>query len=88
MIIQRRQLLQLSAAAVAAPMLGACGGEEFVVSPDTRFPIGPFGSDSTAEEVTRGLDLSGKTALVTGCTSGQRGRQHHCGWSCPISSRQ
>jgi len=70
MIIQRRQLLQLSAAAVAAPMLGACGGEEFVVSPDTRFPIGPFGSDSTAEEVTRGLDLSGKTALVTGCTSG------------------
>ena len=29
-----------------------------------------FDADSTAEEVTAGLDLSGKVALVTGCTSG------------------
>ena len=29
-----------------------------------------FTRRSTAEEVTRGLDLSGKTALVTGCNSG------------------
>jgi NAD(P)-dependent dehydrogenase (short-subunit alcohol dehydrogenase family) len=29
-----------------------------------------FGSRSTAEEVTAGLNLSGKTALVTGCNSG------------------
>ena len=33
-------------------------------------PVGPFGADSTAEEVTAGLDLKGKTALVTGGTSG------------------
>lgn len=33
-------------------------------------PIGPFGRDSTAEEVTLGLDLRGKTVLVTGATSG------------------
>ncbi len=33
-------------------------------------PIGPFGADSTAEEVTAGLDLAGRTALVTGGTSG------------------
>ncbi len=33
-------------------------------------PRSPFGKRSTAEEVTAGLDLSGKTALVTGCTSG------------------
>lgn len=33
-------------------------------------PVGPFGGDSTAEEVTAGLDLAGKTALVTGATSG------------------
>jgi NAD(P)-dependent dehydrogenase (short-subunit alcohol dehydrogenase family) len=35
-------------------------------------PVGPtgFGADSTAEEVTRGLSLDGKTILVTGCTSG------------------
>jgi NAD(P)-dependent dehydrogenase (short-subunit alcohol dehydrogenase family) len=29
-----------------------------------------FTKQSTAEEVTEGLDLSGKTALVTGCTAG------------------
>ena len=29
-----------------------------------------FGRRSTADEVTAGLDLSGKTALVTGCNSG------------------
>lgn len=35
-------------------------------------PRGPsgFGYGSTAEEVTAGLDLSGKTILVTGCNSG------------------
>jgi NAD(P)-dependent dehydrogenase (short-subunit alcohol dehydrogenase family) len=33
-------------------------------------PVGPFGADSTAEEVTAGLDLSGKIALVTGVNSG------------------
>ena len=34
-----------------------------------RGPSG-FGFGSTAEEVTRDLDLSGKTVLVTGCNSG------------------
>jgi NAD(P)-dependent dehydrogenase (short-subunit alcohol dehydrogenase family) len=33
-------------------------------------PLGPFGADSTAEEVTAGLNLGGHTALVTGATSG------------------
>lgn len=33
-------------------------------------PLGPFGRDSTAEDVTAGLDLSGKLALVTGVSSG------------------
>lgn len=33
-------------------------------------PVGPFGAESTAEEVTAGLDLAGRTALVTGGTSG------------------
>lgn len=33
-------------------------------------PRGPFGARSTAEEVTRGLDLGGKTILITGSTSG------------------
>ena len=33
-------------------------------------PRSAFGPLSTAEEVTKGLNLSGKTAVVTGCTSG------------------
>ncbi len=33
-------------------------------------PRSIFGAVSTAEEVTAGIDLSGKTALVTGCNSG------------------
>ena len=31
---------------------------------------GRFGPESTADEVTAGLDLTGKTALVTGCNTG------------------
>jgi len=33
-------------------------------------PPSPFGFTSTAEAVTAGLDLTGKTAFVTGCNSG------------------
>ena len=33
-------------------------------------PRSPFGAQSTAEEVTAGLDLGGMTAVVTGCNSG------------------
>lgn len=33
-------------------------------------PRSQFTRDSTAEEVTAGLNLTGKTAVVTGCTSG------------------
>lgn len=70
MTIQRRRLLGLAVAAVGAPLLAGCDGGKPKVSLDTRLPIGPFGADSTAEEVTAGLDLSGSTALVTGCNSG------------------
>lgn len=70
MDIKRRQLLQLSAAAAATPMLAACGDDDPQVSIDRSLPVGPFGAESTAEDVTAGLDLSGRTALVTGCNSG------------------
>ena len=70
MNISRRQLLGLTAATATAPLLVGCDGDAPEVGPDTRFPIGPYGADSTAEEVTMGLDLSGQTALVTGCNSG------------------
>lgn len=70
MAIGRRQFLGLAGAGAAIPLLPGCGGDKPVVSLDRRLPIGPFGADSTAEEVTAGLDLSGSTALVTGCNSG------------------
>ena len=55
----------------AAPLLASCAREE--PEPILRpagVPVGPFGADSTAEDVTAGIDLSGKFALVTGATSG------------------
>lgn len=67
--MRRREFLQLSAATTAAPWLSSCGKEPEVTL-DTRLPLSPFGADSTAEEVTQGLSLSGKVALVTGCNSG------------------
>lgn len=69
MQLRRRQLLQLGAVAATTPLLGSCGGGPEVTI-DTSLPHGLFGPEATAEEVTRGLDLSGQTALVTGCTSG------------------
>ena len=33
-------------------------------------PISPFGADSTAEQVTEGLNLAGKTYAITGANSG------------------
>lgn len=65
----RRRLLAAAPAIVATPYLHGCGGnDELPLPPD--IPIGPFGAESTAEEVTAGIDLTGKTALVTGCNSG------------------
>ena len=33
-------------------------------------PLSDYDDDSTAEEVTEGMDLTGRTALITGCNSG------------------
>lgn len=69
MALNRRLFLQASAATFAATTLAGCGGEDRVVI-DTSLPVGPYNAKSTAEDVTEGIDLSGKTALVTGCNSG------------------
>jgi len=66
--LRRRDVL---AAGTAALVAAACVRP----SPPERtrpagVPIGPFGRDSTADEVTAGLDLSGRRVLVTGATSG------------------
>ena len=70
MNIQRREFLGLTAMAAATPLIGGCGSDDYAKTLDSRFPAGPFGATSTAEEVTEGMDLSGKVAMVTGCTSG------------------
>ncbi len=66
--MDRRRFVSLSAAFAAAPLATACGGQEKV--PAAGVPRSAFDEDSTAEEVTDGIDLSGKIAVVTGCTSG------------------
>jgi len=67
--INRRQLLGRAALLPATLAMPACGGDEPVARPP-GVPVGPFGADSTAEQVTAGLDLTGKTAVVTGVNSG------------------
>ncbi len=62
--MNRRRLLAGSAGLALAPYLPAFAQYAQGV------PHSRFGVTSTAEEVTAGIDLSGKTALVTGCNSG------------------
>lgn len=70
--INRRQFLLRSGAgvALAAPLLSACGRRESTVLRPAGVPLGSFDARSTAEQVTDGIDLTGKLALVTGATSG------------------
>jgi NAD(P)-dependent dehydrogenase (short-subunit alcohol dehydrogenase family) len=70
MSINRRQMLQLGAVGLVGASVQACGGDEPTVTIDRQLPNSIFGADSTAEEVTQGMDLSGRVAMVTGCNSG------------------
>lgn len=70
MPLTRRQVLVSTATLGAAGSLSACGGSDLEVAVDQSLPVSTFGAESTGEEVTSGLDLSGMTALVTGCNSG------------------
>lgn len=67
MMLHRRRFLSVAAGALAVPGLSACGD---VVLPADGVPRSDFDEDSTAEQVTEGIDLNGKIAVVTGCTSG------------------
>lgn len=69
MNLRRRQLFRLTLAA-SLPLIASSCSDGPDVTPDPDVPQGPFGPQSTAEDVTAGLDLSGRTALVTGATSG------------------
>ena len=68
--INRRRLIQGGSAVAAASMIPGCGGGEDEVRRPPNVPVSSFGADTTAEEVVAGLDLAGKTALVTGANSG------------------
>jgi len=62
--MSRRRFVAGSAGLVLAPYLSAYARYAENVSHS------PFGARSTAEEVTAGIDLTGRTALVTGCNAG------------------
>jgi len=68
MKVSRRKFLRAAGAGLFLPQLGACSGIEKL--PVAQVPQSAFDHESTAEEVTDGLDLSGKLAVVTGCTTG------------------
>lgn len=58
----------MTGAALAASQLSACSDVE--KRPAAGVPRSPFDDSSTAEQVTEGVDLTDKLAVVTGCTSG------------------
>lgn len=69
--LSRRTLLAGTTAAAATAALPGCSNPDEQTSERPEgVPVGPFGRDSTAMEVTEGLDLTGMTALITGCNSG------------------
>ena len=67
MRMNRRKFLKNASAAAVAPVIAGCGPD---IVPATDVPRSNFDEDSTAEEVTAGIDLTGKIAVVTGCNSG------------------
>ena len=70
--IRRREFVQLGLAAsiLSSPLAQAnvCRGPQ--PRPEGDLAYSSFDVSSTAAEVTAGIDLKGKTALITGCNSG------------------
>lgn len=60
--------MQAAGAGLVLPALPACVGADRV--PVAGVPASGFDDDATAEQVTEGIELAGKTAVVTGCTTG------------------
>ncbi|UCG72512.1 MAG: SDR family oxidoreductase [Chromatiales bacterium] len=67
----RRQVL-LGTAALAAVGIAAVtmGRKKPPPARPAGVPLGPFDATSTTEDVTEGVDLAGRTVLITGATSG------------------
>lgn len=67
-LMQRREFIAAGSAAVVLAGVGACSQ-----TPEARppgVPLSKFDKHSTASQVTEGIDLKGKTVLITGATSG------------------
>src|ERR1700691_256712 len=60
----------MPAAAFLSRVLSKIGGDVSILSIVSRNGATGFGYSSTAEDVTSGVSLAGKTILVTGCNSG------------------
>jgi NAD(P)-dependent dehydrogenase (short-subunit alcohol dehydrogenase family) len=60
--LNRRRFIEGSALLALAPYIGKAAAQDV--------PRSNFAADATAEEVTAGVDMSGKTVVVTGCNSG------------------
>ena len=68
--MNRREFIFGTAAVSTVPLLSSCVSSGRVLTAPPNIPRSKFGSNSTAEEVTADIDLTGKVALVTGCNSG------------------
>ena len=66
--MNRRHFLKSTAVLAATPLVESCSRTEQRLI--ESLPLSAFGKEATAEEVTAGIDLSGKIAVVTGCNSG------------------
>ena len=60
--LNRRRFIESSTLLALAPYIGTARAQDV--------PRSAFGPTATAEEVTAGIDMSGKTVVVTGCNSG------------------
>ena len=67
--MHRRQFLASGSVALALTTASACSRKSADLRPP-GVPLSSFDKHSTAEQVTVGIDLAGKTALVTGANSG------------------
>ena len=73
--INRRGFIQSGSTLAFASLLPA----ELLASIED-IPVSPFGFATTADEITAGIDLIGKTVLITGCKFGARlpVNEDHC----------
>lgn len=69
-ILTRRELIGGAAVVTAAAATSGCSSNKEPIVRPAGVPLSSFTKKSTAEEVTAGIDLAGKTVLITGATSG------------------